>query len=152
MKDKYAVLLIVASLISSCSGSAAFVSGPRGHLHGAFRPTTKPSLYSPISMRGCSNSDKEIQIDDDAPDQSEDSLSLIKQLNLRADEILIEKERQRLEEANTQSFLKRHPWKLPYEEARRWVQANLAADTEEEFYQLVSVGCIDTPVRFCVAA
>ena len=53
--------------------------------------------------------------------------------------------RLRLEEGNTRSFLKRKPWKLPYEDARRWVQANLGADTKEEYDDLVNNGNLRTP-------
>jgi hypothetical protein len=51
----------------------------------------------------------------------------------------------RLEEANTRSFLKRRPVKLPYLDARRWVQANLGAETEHEFRDLVVNGNLRTP-------
>ena len=51
----------------------------------------------------------------------------------------------RLEEQNTQSFLKRKPRKLPYLDARRWVQYNLGPDTKEEFDDLVANGNLRTP-------
>jgi hypothetical protein len=63
----------------------------------------------------------------------------------RKEKLEVEKERTRLEEANIQAFLKRKPRKLPYEDARRWVQANLGADTKEDFYDLVENGNLRTP-------
>jgi hypothetical protein len=51
----------------------------------------------------------------------------------------------RLEEANTQSFLKRKPVKLPYLVARQWVQCNLGAETQEEFHDLVANGNMRSP-------
>jgi hypothetical protein len=70
---------------------------------------------------------------------------LYNELDSRLNDIKIKKTRKQLEEAHTQSFLKRRPWKLPYEDARIWVQANLGADTEEEFIDLVENGNLKTP-------
>merc|ERR1712232_405899 len=50
-----------------------------------------------------------------------------------------------LEEENRNRFLKRKPRKLPYLEARRWVQYNLGADTREEFDDSVANGNLRTP-------
>eukprot|EP00562_Extubocellulus_spinifer_P017808 CAMPEP_0178585922 /NCGR_PEP_ID=MMETSP0697-20121206/25649_1 /TAXON_ID=265572 /ORGANISM="Extubocellulus spinifer, Strain CCMP396" /LENGTH=239 /DNA_ID=CAMNT_0020222019 /DNA_START=483 /DNA_END=1202 /DNA_ORIENTATION=- len=47
------------------------------------------------------------------------------------DKMLDELVRVKLEKDHKRSFLKSRPWKLPYEDARRWVQANLGADTDE---------------------
>ena len=63
----------------------------------------------------------------------------------RSEKIRLEQERQRLETANTKSFLKRRPVKLPYEDSRRWVQANLGADTQAEFEDMVANGNLRTP-------
>lgn len=51
----------------------------------------------------------------------------------------------KLEDANTRSFLKRKPLKLKYEDARKWVQANLGPDNKEEFFDLVENGNLRTP-------
>merc|ERR1719223_1135411 len=54
----------------------------------------------------------------------------------------------KLEEANERAFLKRirsKPWKLPYEEARKWVKGNLGAKTKDEFFDLVANGNLRTP-------
>jgi hypothetical protein len=57
----------------------------------------------------------------------------------------VEQERDRLEDLNTQAFLKKRVRKLPYEAARKWVQANLGANTKEEFLDLVENGNLRTP-------
>jgi len=57
----------------------------------------------------------------------------------------VEVTRDSLERQNTQSFLKRRPRKLPYSDARRWVQANLGAATQEEFDDMVANGNLRTP-------
>lgn len=72
---------------------------------------------------------------------SSDDEGLQAELEQRA----VEFERERLEKQNTQAFLKRKPIKLPYEDARKWVQANLGCDTREEFYDLVANGNLRTP-------
>lgn len=51
----------------------------------------------------------------------------------------------KLEEENTRRFLKRKPVKLPYLDARKWVQRNLGPDTKEEFDDLVANGNLRTP-------
>jgi hypothetical protein len=62
-----------------------------------------------------------------------------------ADNDSVERERERLEALNTQSFLKKRTRKLPYEAARKWIQANLGASTKEEFFDLVENGNLRTP-------
>lgn len=79
----------------------------------------------------------------DADETNENDL--MKQVNSRSEEILVEEARTRLEEENTRSFLKRKPLKLRYEEARRWVQGNLGCNTREEFEDLVENGNLRTP-------
>lgn len=82
-------------------------------------------------------------IGDDDVDKSE--IDFMNDLISRAEEIQVEWERDRLEEANEQSFLKRKPRKLPYLDARRWIQANLGPSTKEEFLDLVENGNLRTP-------
>lgn len=53
-----------------------------------------------------------------------------------------------LEEQETKRFHKRiksKPWKLPYNDARKWVQANFGIDTKAEYYDLVANGNLRTP-------
>lgn len=45
-----------------------------------------------------------------------------------------------LEEAHTRQFLKSKPRKLPYDDARRWVQANIGASTKEEYEDDLAMG------------
>lgn len=78
-------------------------------------------------------------------DEDRSEIDFMDDLISRAEEIQVERERGRLEEANTQAFLKRKPRKLPYEDARRWIQANLGPDTKEEFLDLVENGNLRTP-------
>lgn len=66
-------------------------------------------------------------------------------LNAAAEKLQVEKTRERLEQDNIQSFLKRKPRKLPYDQARRWVQANLGVDTKDEFDDMVANGNLRTP-------
>jgi hypothetical protein len=70
---------------------------------------------------------------------------LHRQLQDRSEQIQVEKARTSLEEQNTKSFLKKRPLKLPYEAARKWVQANLGADTQQEHDDLVENGNLRTP-------
>ena len=81
--------------------------------------------------------------DDDGSDASD--LNFMKDLVSRSEEIQAGLVRDRLEKANTKDFLKRKPRKLPYDDARRWVQANLGPNTKEEFYDLVENGNLRTP-------
>ena len=78
-------------------------------------------------------------------DATQNRGGLLHLLAARVDEIQIETTRQQLEDAHTQSFLKRKPVKLPYDHARRWVQLNLGCDTKEEFMDLVANGNVRTP-------
>lgn len=83
--------------------------------------------------------------DNDHDNDDDNDREWQEQIQSRAQEIQVEQTRSRLEQANTQSFLKRRPRKLPYEDARRWVQANLGCDTAEEYYDLVENGNLRTP-------
>jgi hypothetical protein len=42
-------------------------------------------------------------------------------------------------------MLKSKPYKLPYKDAKVWVQRNLGASTQEEFEDLVLNGNLRTP-------
>lgn len=76
---------------------------------------------------------------------SDEDVQFLSAIDKRANEIEIESSRKKLEDANTQSFLKRRPRKLPYADARIWIQRNLGPATEEEFYDLVENGNLRTP-------
>ncbi|KAI2503963.1 hypothetical protein MHU86_10460 [Fragilaria crotonensis] len=73
----------------------------------------------------------------DDPDNNDDA-TMLDELAWRAAKI-------RLEDAHTRSFLKRKPMKLRYRDARRWVQANLGAETKDEFKDMVANGNLRTP-------
>jgi hypothetical protein len=71
-------------------------------------------------------------------DSNSDDATMLDELSWRAAKI-------RLEDAHTQSFLKRKPVKMRYRDARRWVQANLGATTKDEFKDMVANGNLRTP-------
>jgi hypothetical protein len=79
----------------------------------------------------------------DHDDSSE--INYMNDLKNRAETIHVEQLRDQLEQANTRSFLKHAPWKLPYNDARLWIQANLGPSTKEEFNDLVENGNLRTP-------
>jgi hypothetical protein len=78
-------------------------------------------------------------------DENNDDTSFHQQLKSRHEHLMVEKTRNALEKQHTQSFLKRRPVKLPYSQARQWVQANLGVDTKDEFDDLVANGNLRTP-------
>lgn len=97
---------------------------------------------------GCPNNDDNNIIGGSNRDNSLPSASsstFHTQLQSRHEQIRVEKARTALEVQHTQSFLKRRPVKLPYTQARKWVQANLGADTKEEYEDLVANGNLRTP-------
>ena len=64
------------------------------------------------------------------------------------DELAWRSKKVSLEEEETKRFQKRlksKPWKLPYGEASKWVQANFGVETKEEFFDLVANGNLRTP-------
>lgn len=64
------------------------------------------------------------------------------------DELAWRSKKVQLEEAEAIRFQKRlksKPWKIPYEDARKWVQANLGPSTKEEFFDLVENGNLRSP-------
>ena len=85
------------------------------------------------------------ECNDDKPRTNKEDEKFRKALDSRVNAIQVEKTREQLEQAHTQAFLKRKPRKLPYKDARIWVQANLGCDTEEEFMDLVANGNLRTP-------
>jgi hypothetical protein len=71
----------------------------------------------------------------------EDQNQLLDELSWRSKKVS-------LEEADVKRFkknLKSKPWKLPYEESRKWVRANFWVATKEEFLDLVENGNLRTP-------
>ena len=149
-----ALLLLILFIARSTTASFVQATGPL-HFHSmtakaaaAAAATTTISYHPPLRLATmrcpfvlhCKN-----QLGQKAKDDDDDSIRLARDLSKRAEEINIHKERKRLEKQNTLSFLKRRPVKLKYEDARRWVQANLGADTKEEYDDLVANGNLRTP-------
>jgi len=73
---------------------------------------------------------------------SEEDKALSKEIQQRHEEMLIEKARCALEEQNKRSFLKSRPRKLPYQQARLWVQKTLGVETKEEWDDFLAMGYI----------
>jgi hypothetical protein len=93
--------------------------------------------------KSCSGDDSEMfqSIVDDEDTDILHQKDIMNELSWRFD-------RSKLEEQEQNRFKKRirsKPWKLPYNDARKWVQANLGIDTEAEYYDLVANGNLRTP-------
>lgn len=101
----------------------------------------RTAVTTPLLSASSSHPSEDVYNNDDDIDDQQ----MQRHLKDRHNAIQIEKAREKLESANTQSFLKRKPRKLPYEDARRWVQANLGCDTAEEYDDLVANGNLRTP-------
>ena len=117
-----------------------------------FRPpgaTIAGCLNQPRKLQASSGDDDQGNINDEdsTPEDGgkKQSRSIMDQAKERIESIHVEKLRNDLEVANTKSFLKRRPIKLPYNDARKWVQANLGCDTKEEFDDFVLNGILRTP-------
>ncbi|KAG7350925.1 hypothetical protein IV203_010285 [Nitzschia inconspicua] len=91
------------------------------------------------------NDGNNIEKEDSPEENDKTNHELYQQLQSRHEHLQVEKTRTALEEQHIQSFLKRRPRKLPYEDARKWVQANLGASTKEEYDDLVANGNLRTP-------
>eukprot|EP00977_Amphora_coffeiformis_P015379 scaffold4510_cov183-Amphora_coffeaeformis.AAC.64 len=109
-------------------------------------PSSSLGILTTSCWNGLSASSPNVNDEGSAPESSnKNKMELHSALESRVNEIKVEKTRAKLEDAHTKSFLKRRPIKLPYEDARIWVQANLGCDTKEEFYDLVANGNIRSP-------
>jgi len=98
-------------------------------------------MLSPLTLclsKVCESDDSELfESIAQMPEQDE----ILQEIEWRSNKV-------RLEEANTRRFqqtLRSKPWKLPYDDARIWVQKNLGVDTKEEFFDLVANGNLRTP-------
>jgi hypothetical protein len=116
----------------SPSQMATFILPQQQRFRGTSRPTFRTT---PLFSFSESNMDHD--------DSSE--INYMNDLKNRAETIHVEQLRDQLEQANTRSFLKHAPWKLPYIDARLWIQANLGPSTKEEFNDLVENGNLRTP-------
>jgi hypothetical protein len=107
--------------------------------------TSPTALHKNYIVHKSSTSDDDSEmfqgILDDADNSIMDQMDIMNELSWRLD-------RSKLEEQEQNRFRKRiqsKPWKLPYNDARKWVQANLGIDTEAEYYDLVANGNLRTP-------
>lgn len=118
-----------------------------------FHETTTRSLQLQSKMKGDDDDD-----DDDSSSVVEDDSQLFRDVqeqqetseatNEMMDELSWRKHKVMLEEQNERRFqkaLRSKPRKLSYEQAKKWVQANLGVDTQEEFEDLVLNGNLRTP-------
>ncbi|KAG7337005.1 hypothetical protein IV203_003356 [Nitzschia inconspicua] len=110
------------------------------------RSQSVPTISAPLSMTSSNQNDgNNIEKEDSPEENDKTNHELYQQLQSRHEHLQVEKTRTALEEQHIQSFLKRRPRKLPYEDARKWVQANLGASTKEEYDDLVANGNLRTP-------
>ena len=84
------------------------------------------------------NQNNNPQGEDDTDAKAKDNNVVIEDLSWRVAKV-------RLEEANTQRFLKRKPIKLSYADSQKWIQRNWAPKTKQEFEDLVANGNLRTP-------
>jgi hypothetical protein len=123
--------IVLAVTLQSCNGFATLELCP--HLKQSLLPWRRivhcPRLWNLAMMDDSQSDGMERRNDDDE----------------RRSQRKVEQERDRLEDLNTRAFLKRRVRKLPYEAARKWVQANLGANSQEEFLDLVENGNLRTP-------
>jgi len=136
------IITITALMVLALSTASAdaFI----GRLYPSVRMPAKQRMMFPshsVFLQFSNNNNHEAE---DLPDQSDDG-SLSKEVKKRAEKIMVEKERERLEKANFLKRLRSKPRKLPYADARKWVQANLGVDTKAEFFDLVANGNLRTP-------
>jgi len=140
LSKKLLAVVLYCSSLGALHADCAFL------VWSAKRGTTRPSIVllqevlSPVVLS--SSSFDENRSENDGGDEN---LPLHEKFKTAAEKMMVEKTREKLEQDNVKSFLKRRPRKLPYEDARRWVQANLGVDTEEEFDDLVANGNLRTP-------
>ena len=136
------LLIIALTIFSTFSLSISGFHIPYHSLQLNFRHSCQRKNGSKLILSvGNNDNGKEIV----QPSSSDEDKVLYKELRQRNEEIQIEKTRDALEEQHTKSFLRKMPVKLPYDQARKWVQANLGVNTKEEFDDFVAMGYIQTP-------
>ena len=137
------LLYIFTFLLSTCTLLAQAFHKNRPSLQFKFRQQSSQDRRLSKLILSIANDDNGQDI---VPQSSSDEDEVFhKELKQRHDEIIIEKTRLALEEQHTKSFLKKRPVKLPYKQARKWVQANLGVNTKEEYEDFVAMGYINTP-------
>lgn len=123
---------------------------PKQQQQQCFHETTTQSLQLKSKAKDGDDYDDSLQMEDDSQlfrdvqEQQETSEAT----NEMMDELAWRKHKVMLEEQNERRFqkaLRSKPRKLSYEQAKKWVQANLGVDTQEEFEDLVLNGNLRTP-------
>ena len=79
--------------------------------------------------------------DDGDDDANNEQKPMLDELAWRTHKVLLEEQN----EKRFQKALRSKPLKLSYQKAKKWVQANLGAETQEEFEDLVLNGNLRTP-------
>jgi hypothetical protein len=74
-------------------------------------------------------------------ENNQDNINIKNELAWRTSKVRLEEEENKI----FSKMLKSKPYKLPYKDAKQWVQRNLGASTQEEFEDLVLNGNLRTP-------
>ena len=87
------------------------------------------------------NYDHEDENENEDRVDDQDNINIKNELAWRTSKVRLEEE----ENKRFSRMLKSKPYKLPYQDAKIWVQRNLGASTQEEFEDLVLNGNLRTP-------
>ncbi|KAL7532308.1 hypothetical protein ACHAXR_004553 [Thalassiosira sp. AJA248-18] len=152
-----AAIFLVCAVIAATPING-FLCNKYPHING--RPTTTPAstnsnpLLGHLSMATNNNNDDgsnsegndDTSTNDDAsPSSSSPKNNNEKNVLIDEDELSWRVAKVRLEDANTQRFLRRKPIKLSYSQSQKWIQMNWAPETKQEFEDLVANGNLRTP-------
>ncbi len=106
--------------------------------------TNNSRLLTTTSLRQADDDDSEFFegiVNEDTAGSDDDQTAILDELAWRSKKVQLEE----AEKERFQKRLKSKPWKLPYDDARQWVQKNLGVQTKEEFFDLVENGNLRTP-------
>ena len=136
------VLLMV--YISTLSVLSAFQLRPSSLIHHCCGSHNSNDIYlmTTTILSAIDNDNEQDVVPPSVPPSGDEGNALCKELKQRHEEIQIKKTRCALEEQHTKSFLKSRPRKLPYQQARWWVQKNLGIDTKDEWEDFLAMGYI----------
>lgn len=136
--------LFASSLMLLIHSTYALLNSVVPRRHGSIvisrrrRSTTTTTTATSLFVASSSFSSSSSSNDDEEDDHNQEFMNDFQTA-------AIETTRKSLEESNLQRRLKSRPVKLPYDVARKWVQANLGVDTKEEFEDFVMNGKLRTP-------
>jgi hypothetical protein len=128
--------------ICTLSVLSAFQFRPRSLIHPCCGSHNNIYLMTTTILSAIDNDNEQDVVPPSVPPSGEEGNALCKELQQRHEEIKIEKTRCALEEQHTKSFLKSRPRKLPYQQARWWVQNNIGIDTKDEWEDFLEMGYI----------